>query len=198
MPELWWRFCSATRQAFEELEGGQFPGERPGEHEDPASPGRSSCPRAILSRHQSNTVRKTVVATVIMQTVAALMLAEGIFFGLLAYVLFRKKSTRLALCHRAWGEVIGVNEHSGGEGPTKHPVIRYKAMSGEEVTFESKFGRSNWQVKPGDRLEILVNPNNPMDAEVVSFMAQWALPVIFAIVAAGSIIGGPLVYLFLK
>jgi hypothetical protein len=134
----------------------------------------------------------------IMQIVAALMLAEGIFFGLLAYVMFRKQRARLALCHRTWGEVIGVNEHSGGDGSTKHPVIRYKAMSGEEVTFESKFGRSNWQVKRGDRLEILVNRSNPTDAEVVSFMAQWALPVIFAIVSAGSIIGAPLVYLFLK
>jgi hypothetical protein len=134
----------------------------------------------------------------IMQIVAALMLCEGIFFGLLAYVMFRKKSARLALCNRTWGEVIGVNEHSGGEAPTKHPVIRYKAMGGEDVTFESKFGRSNWQVKPGDRLEILVNRSDPTDAEVVSFMAQWAFPVIFAVISAGSIIGAPLVYLFLK
>ena len=126
------------------------------------------------------------------------MLAEGIAFGVMAYVKFRKKSLKLARCQKTWVDVIEVKERSGGEGPTKHPVIRYKAATGEDVTFESKFGRSNWKVKTGDRLEILVSPSNPSDAEVVSFMAQWGLPLIFAIVSAGSAIGAPVVYLLLR
>jgi hypothetical protein len=132
------------------------------------------------------------------QIIAGFMLAEGIAFGVLAYVKFRKKSLKLARCQKTWGDVIDVKEHSGGDGPTKHPVIRYKAATGEDVTFESKFGSSNWKVKTGDRLEILVNPGNLSDAEVVSFMAQWGLPLIFAIVAAGSIIGAPVVYVLLR
>jgi len=132
------------------------------------------------------------------QIVAAIMLGEGIVSGLIAYVMFRKQSAKLALCHRTWGEVIDVKEHSGGEAPTRHPVIRYKATGGEDVTFESKFGSSNWKIKPGDRLEILVNPTAPTDAEVVSFMAQWGLPLVLAIVSAGSIIGAPVVFLLLK
>jgi hypothetical protein len=132
------------------------------------------------------------------QIIAGFMLAEGIAFGVLAYVKFRKKSLKLARCRKTWGDVIDVKEHSGGEGPTKHPVIRYKAASGEDVTFESKFGCSNWKVKTGDRLEILVDPGNLSDAEVVSFMAQWGLPLIFAIVAVGSIIGAPVAYMLLR
>ncbi len=132
------------------------------------------------------------------QIVAAFMLGEGIIFGIIAYALFRKKSAKLALCHRTWGEVIDVKEHTGSEGPTRHPVIRYKAATGEDVTFESKFGSSNWQIKPGDRLEILVSPGTPTDAEVVSFMAQWGLPLLLAIVSAGSIIGAPVAFLFLR
>ena len=132
------------------------------------------------------------------QIIAGFMLAEGIAFGALAYVKFRKKSLKLARCQKTWGDVIDVKEHSGGEGPTKHPVIRYKAATGEDVTFESKFGSSNWKVKTGDRLEILVDPGNQSDAEVVSFMAQWGLPLIFAIVAVGSIIGAPVAYMLLR
>jgi len=71
-------------------------------------------------------------------------------------------------------------------------------MTGEEATFESKFGSSNWKVKTGDRLEILVNRDNPSEAEVVSLMAQWGLPIIFGIVSVGSIIGAPIVYLFFR
>ena len=132
------------------------------------------------------------------QAVAGFMLAERIAFGILAYVKFRRKKLKLARCQRTWGDVIDVKERGGGEGPTKHPVIRYRTATGEDVTVESKFGSSNWKVKTGDRLEILVDPVNLSDAEVVSFVAQWGLPTIFAIVAVGSIIGAPVAYMLLR
>jgi|SRR5437879_868 len=82
------------------------------------------------------------------QVVAAFMLGEGIVFRVIAYAMFRKKKAKLALCQRTVGEVIEVKEHHAGEGdPTKHPVIRYTAVNGETVTFESKFDSSNWKVK---------------------------------------------------
>jgi len=96
------------------------------------------------------------------------------------------------------GDVIQFKEHLGGEAATKHPVIKYKSPSGADVTCESKFGSSNWKVKPGDRLEIFVNPNDPHEAEVVNFLAQWHLPLAFAIASAGSLIGAPVIYLLLK
>ena len=130
--------------------------------------------------------------------VAGSMLVEGIVFGALAYVMFRRKRAKLARFQRTWGVVIEVKEHSGSEGPTRHPVIRYQTLSGENATFESKFGSSNWNVKPGDRLEILVSPSDASDAEVMSFMAQWGLPLVFAVVSVVSVIGAPVVYLLLK
>ena len=133
------------------------------------------------------------------QIVAAFMLVEGSVFGVWAYVMFRKKSAKLALCQRTRGEVIEVKEHGGGEGgPTRHPVIRYTAINGETVTFESKYGSSNWKVKAGDWLEILVSRSNPVEAEVVGFMPQWGLPLVFGIISAASIIGAPIIYLVLK
>ena len=132
------------------------------------------------------------------QVVAGSTLVEGIVFGIASYVLFRKKSTKLAHCQRTWGDVLEVKEHQGSETPTRHPIIRYKSITGQEVTFESKYGSSNWKVKPGDRLEILVSPDNPSDAEVMSFMAQWGLPLVFAVVSAASVVGAPILYLVLK
>jgi hypothetical protein len=130
--------------------------------------------------------------------VAGLTLAEGITFGVLAYVKFSAKSRKLARCQRTWGDVIDVKEQRGGEEPTKHPVIRYKATNGEVVTYESKFGRSNWKVRTGARVEILADPDNASESEVVNFLAQWGLVLAFAVIAAGSIIAAPLLYLLLR
>ena len=132
------------------------------------------------------------------QIVAGLLLAEGVASGIIAYVLFRKKSAKLARCQRTLGDVVEVKEHSGSEGTTRHPVIRYVTATGKEAAFESKYGSSNWKVRAGDKLEILVNPNNPSEAEVVSFMAQWGLPLILAIVFVGSILAAPVAYLLLR
>lgn len=133
------------------------------------------------------------------QLVAGLLLAEGVGAGILAGIMFLRKRAKLARFRRTRGEVVEVREHPSSEGgPTRHPVIRYTTASGQAVTFESKFGRANWRIQPGDRLEILADPAAPADAEVAGFMAQWALPVVFALIAASSLIGAPLVYLLLR
>jgi hypothetical protein len=133
------------------------------------------------------------------QIVAAAMLGEGIVVGTIAYVIYRRKAAKLALCYRMLGQVTDVKEHPGNEGtPLKHPVIHYTAMNGREVTFESKVGRSNWDVKRGDLLEILVSPEDPAEAEIANFMAQWAMPIVLAVAAVGSVIGGAAVYLFVR
>jgi len=133
------------------------------------------------------------------QIIAALMLGEGVVSGLIGWVLYRKKKAKLALCHRTWGDVIEVREHTGRRGGrTHHPVVRFKGMNGQDVAFESNYGSSTWKVKAGDRLEVLFNPSNPKDAEVAGFMVQWFLPLVLAIISAASIIGAPLLYLILK
>ncbi|HTI98836.1 MAG TPA: DUF3592 domain-containing protein [Dongiaceae bacterium] len=133
------------------------------------------------------------------QIIALLMLIEGLGFGAAAYLLYTRKRTKLAGCQRAWGEVVTVNEQRDPEGGiTRHPVIRYLSLTGHEVTFASKFGSSHWKVKPGDRLEILYHPEQPAEAEVVNFMAQWALPLVFAIVAGGSLLFAPVMFWLLR
>jgi hypothetical protein len=94
--------------------------------------------------------------------------------------------------------VVEVKEHRRGEHATIHPVIRFRTITGNEVTFESKFGSSNWKVKAGDRLEVLFHPDDPTEAEVVNFFAQWGLIAILGIMALGSIIMAPVVYLLFR
>jgi hypothetical protein len=123
---------------------------------------------------------------------------EGVTVGVIGWVLYRKKRALVADWQKSWGEVIEVKERHGAEGgATKHPVIRYTTLQGEVATFESNYGSSSWRVKVGDRLEILVSQTAPGQAEVVGLMSQWGLPLIFGVVAVGSLISAPLVYLLL-
>jgi hypothetical protein len=132
------------------------------------------------------------------QVVAAVELAQGLIFGVLAYVVFQKKRAKLALCDKTQGEVVAVNEKAGSEATTYHPVIKYRAMSGQEITFESAYGSSSWKVKAGDRLNLLVNRTNPNDAEVELFMAQWGKALVFAIISVTGFIAAPVVFFLLK
>ena len=129
------------------------------------------------------------------QIIATLMVVQGVAMGIVSGVMYRKARTKVATWHRTSGEVIEVVE---GHEDTKHPVIRYQTTTGEEVTFRSKFGRSSWKVKVGDRLEILVNPKDPQDAEVVSFMVQWGFCVILGISAVGAIALAPWIPYFFR
>lgn len=126
------------------------------------------------------------------------MLVEAVVTAVVALVLYRRKHAALARCRRTWGDVIEVKERPGRQGMTRHPVIRYSSTPGTPLTFESRFGRSNWPVKPGDRLEILVHGGESGEAEVVGFMVQWGVPTVFALVSVVSFIGAPVVYLLLR
>ena len=102
------------------------------------------------------------------------------------------------LCYKTEGEVIDVREKPGSEASTYHPVVKYRAATGEEITFEGPYGSSNWKVKPGDRLPLLVNRTNPNDAEVETFMAQWGLTLVFVVISVVGFIAAPIVFLLLR
>ncbi len=126
------------------------------------------------------------------------MVVEGLVFAVVTYVIYRKKSAKLARWIRAWGEVVEVKERRDSEGMTRHPVVRFKTLAGDDATFESKFGSSNWKIKAGDQIQVLFDPNNPSDAEVVGFMSQWVLCFAFGVISLTSLIGAPIVYLLMK
>lgn len=129
------------------------------------------------------------------QIVMGVMLGEAVVFGVLAFVMFQKKSAKMALCKKTWGEVVEVI--TGSEGG-QFPVVRYTAMNGEVVTFKSKSGSSHRRFKAGDRIEIVVSRDNPGDAEVVGFFAQWLTPIILGFISFSGLGGAMVAHFFLK
>ncbi len=123
-----------------------------------------------------------------MQIVSTVLMVAGVATGVAAYRVFASKRRKIAGSYRTIGEVIDVKEHPGGEdGPTRHPVVRFKAENGEDVVFESSFGAASWRVSKGEKLNILVNRSNVQDAEVLRFAAQWGKPLVLAIIAVSLI-----------
>lgn len=135
----------------------------------------------------------------IITIIVGFVLAEGLILGIVAYFLYARNKARLNHCLQAQGIVVDLKQHNNDEGgPTIHPVIMFRSQNGADVTFESKFGSSCWNIKKGDNVNILVNQANPNDSEVANFMAQWGLPLILTIASAGSLVFAPLAYIFLK
>lgn len=129
---------------------------------------------------------------------ATFMLLEGLVFGAVAFILFKKKSARLFRSLKMQGEVVEVREHNNEGAVTKHPVVRYRTSAGAVHSFESKFGSSSWTIKPGDKIDILVSKDDPSQAEVAHWMAQWGLTLVLGLVALGSLIGAPIVFFMLR
>lgn len=130
--------------------------------------------------------------------IVGMTLFEGLAIGLFAFFLYQRKRARLANCDWLWGEVIDVKEKPGDDGPTRHPVIRYETIGGQQLTFETPYGRANWNIKPGDKLQIVVDRNDPSDADVATFMSLWGLPVILGAACFLSLVGALVCFLVIE
>lgn len=78
----------------------------------------------------------SMMSTVIMAIV-------GLGAGIAAVVFYRRTRARLADSYRASGEVVEVKERRERDGTVIVPVVRYQTVTGEERTFESRFGKSH-------------------------------------------------------
>lgn len=132
------------------------------------------------------------------EIVAGVLMVDGLVLGSIARYQYRKQQARLERCEEMSGEVVEIRERPGAEGVVKYPVIRYQNARRQEMTFESKIGSTNPKVAVGDHIEILVNPDNPTEAEVANFAAQWAVPLALGIGAVASFIGALVVFLVVK
>lgn len=69
------------------------------------------------------------------------------------------------------------------DGTTYHPVLVFKTENGEKVTAISPYGSSKKDWPVGSVLRITYNPENPHQAEIVSFGPLWLFPLVFAFFA---------------
>lgn len=122
-------------------------------------------------------------------------LAAGFGMAVIGLVSFLKKRAKLARCDRFSGEVIDVKEYPAEDAPFRHPVIRYQTLNGDEVTFESKYGRPHWKIQVGDPLQVVVNRLDPTDTEVASLMSLWRVPMGCAAMAVMLLGSAAVVYI---
>lgn len=131
------------------------------------------------------------------EIIAGLLLVEGTGIIVFAQIMRNRALNRIQSFRRMQGQVTEVQETRGNKGALiRTPVVRYQGTSGEMVTFTNKFGSSNWKIQPGDMVDILVNPTDPNDAEVVNTMGQFGVSRILTAAGAMSYILAVGVYFF--
>lgn len=131
------------------------------------------------------------------ELIAGLLLIEGTGIIVFSQIMRNRALSRIQSFRKTQGQVIEVQETRGNKGGLiKTPVVRYQGMNGEMVTFINKFGSSNWKIQPGEMVDVLVNPNDPEDAEVVNPMGQFGVSRILTVAGAMSYILAVGVYFF--
>lgn len=132
------------------------------------------------------------------QIVGFAELVAGIVLGYTAWQMYNKNQRKLAKWPRKLGVVTGFKCRSAdGDGSTKHPVIEFQTENGSKISFESRLGSTSWKFGVGSEIEIIVNPHNPKDAEILGFGAQTFGPIVMGAMSGVMIIGAPVVFIFL-
>jgi hypothetical protein len=120
------------------------------------------------------TVRKRTpgrVAAVILTVTGFVLLSLGFFFGFRDYI-FTSSAVPVA------GKVAEIKEIPDGNANLYAPVIEYLWM-GEVIRFEGSATESPAFVK-GDDIQMLVDPQKPMQPRMDSFFHRWFVIVILA------------------
>lgn len=78
----------------------------------------------------------------------------------------------------ATGVVVDHRVNSDSDGTTYQPVIRFRANSGEDVTFTELVGRGSVP-DIGTEVAVLYYEDDPTNAREVSFLGLWVFPLVF-------------------
>ncbi|MDQ6786496.1 MAG: DUF3592 domain-containing protein [Acidobacteriota bacterium] len=81
----------------------------------------------------------------------------------------------------AKGSVIKVIEHTLSKGGANYyPKVTFTTAKGEVITFEATGIVGSYKV--GDTADVVYSPQNPRNAEINTFAAMWAIPLIVTLV----------------
>ncbi len=122
---------------------------------------------------------------------ALIFLGVGLGLGLAAFVLYRLDRAYAARCRKTTGDVIAVEARNFQKG--KRALVEFKAGD-RTIRFHEWVGSSMPTKKPGDRIDVLYDPENPENALVDDFWNHYLLVVIFgslggAFLVASLIVG---------
>jgi len=85
----------------------------------------------------------------------------------------------IAAAETAPGQVVDVIVKTDSDGdPMYYPEFTFTTAAGENVQVRSNVGSNPPAHRVGDKIEILYDPNQPLNAKVNSFSGVWLLPTI--------------------
>ena len=96
--------------------------------------------------------------------------------------------------HATSGEVIELIENSGSEGGSTYaPRVRYTDSTGSVIEATSRTSSNPPKYQPGDKIEVLYDPETPQDFRTQDWFSLWGLSIIGVSIGVFTLIFAALV-----
>lgn len=110
-----------------------------------------------------------------------------------AYFWYQSTASFIDSAEEGSGTVVGL-VRSGSDDVTYRPEVAFTTIEGEEVRFISTTGSSPPSYNVGDKVTVLYEPQNPINAEIKDFVSLWLGPLVvggmgFIFFLVGAIMG---------
>lgn len=134
------------------------------------------------------------------------LLWVGVIFGSIGALLlaiaiggFVADQNRVATSQKAQGTVINLVQSRGDNGSTFAPVVEWRDAKGTRHVLYSTTGSNPPAFERGEIVSVLYDPEKPSQARIDSFGQRFTIILICGgIGLVFSLIGGPIVYLFVR
>lgn len=120
----------------------------------------------------------------------------GVMLLIGAIFVYKNTSDFLLDAVSAQGTIIDLVQSRNSESVSYHPVVKFIDADGQAVEFTSSTGGSASSYPLGDLVEVLYQPHNVKNARVKSFFALWGAAVFMAVLGAGFVFIGAVIFLF--
>jgi Protein of unknown function (DUF3592) len=115
-------------------------------------------------------------------------LAIGVVLLIVGAVVLVLTVRFVAEAEHATGTVVDLSRRSDSDGTVSYyPVVRFVTANGEAIEFVSSTGSSPASESPGDRVEVLYDPDDPKGAQLSGILHVWLPPIVLAIIGAVSV-----------
>jgi hypothetical protein len=115
-------------------------------------------------------------------------LAVGVVALIVGAVWLVRTVQFVAEAEHATGTVVDMSRERDSEGDVSfHPVVRFRTAQGDTIVFVSSYGSSSPSESPGDRVEVLYDPDDPSDAKLSGLFQVWLFPAVVLLIGASSI-----------
>lgn len=111
--------------------------------------------------------------------ISLLIAFGGIYFLYYGWRKKNERNRRISASEKVFGQVIGYEERTSisreieAQIPLQFPQLNFTTQNGQTVKTTSLYGKTTKSYKIGQQVEILYDPNNPQNAEIVGDYAPY-------------------------